>query len=137
VRSETPRRSASFAFETYRDSSDSSASASRTRCTRASRKSDPGSDQRVISGSPEPNYEARAFGVLAVAQIFRVTDKGDLLRLLAEIRPSIVADPQAPRLLDLKAAAARLQDAYDQGRIQPDDLDPSLLRLSTIGNWEE
>ena len=87
----------------------------------------------VIPGTAEPNYEARAYGALAVAQLFRVVpeQKAETLKLLAQVRPKLAVDPQRQRLLDVERAGAALVRAYREGRIAAIDLPPELLKLAT------
>lgn len=79
--------------------------------------------------------EERAYGVLALAQLFRVRpdQKAELLELLAQARPKLAVDPQRQRLLDFERAGAALVRAYREGRISAMDLPPELLGLATAG----
>jgi hypothetical protein len=81
----------------------------------------------VIPGTAEPNYEARAYGVLAAATLFQLGSREEVLDLLREIRPQLANDLLARRLLDLDAARAKLIEAHEQGRIPAESLPPGVL----------
>jgi len=81
----------------------------------------------TIPGSCEPNYEARAFGVLVLSKLFRIRDKSEAFELLTKVAPKVAADPQVHRVLDLGTARARLLEAYEQGRVSEDVLPPGVL----------
>jgi hypothetical protein len=68
----------------------------------------------------EPNMLERAWGVMAVASLFRLRSeqRDELLELLREARPTLAADPHVKRLLDLKAAEAELVRLYELGAIE-------------------
>ena len=85
----------------------------------------------TLPGSVEPNYEARAYGALAFAVLFRVTDgqRAEALELLERVRPQLAVDPQRQRLLDFERASARLVQAFKEGRIPAYDLPPEVLKL--------
>src|SRR6266508_919137 len=83
----------------------------------------------TIPGSTEPNYENRAWGVLAVAQLFRLRDRDAVLDLLGRIRPDVATDPYVHRVLDLEAARSKLVRAYEEGRISAAELPPGVLSL--------
>lgn len=79
----------------------------------------------------EPDYEQRAYGVLALATIFRFSSaqRDEILETLARVRPRVASDPHAQRLLDLSVARRRLVAAYEAGRISADELPPGALDL--------
>jgi hypothetical protein len=87
----------------------------------------------TLPGSTEPNMEERSWGVLALAQLFRLQpeQKAETLKLLAQVRPKLAVDPQRQRLLDLERAGAALVRACREGRISALDLPPELLGLAT------
>lgn len=93
----------------------------------------------TLPGSSEWNYEARAYGVLALAHLFRVRpdQKAELLELLTRVRPKLAADPQRQRLLDFERAGAAVIRAYREGRISALDLPPELLGLATAEDEAE
>ncbi len=88
-------------------------------------------DATLPDGSGEANYEARAYGVLALALLFKTPERPELLELLARFKPQLklAHDPQRARLLDLERAQQALLAAYDAGRISAFDLPPELLKL--------
>jgi hypothetical protein len=90
-------------------------------------------DAEIPDGSHEPHYEARALGVLALSSLFglRPEQKGEILELVARVRPKLTADPHRQRLLDLERAGAAVVRAYREGRISVLDLPPELLGLAT------
>jgi ribosomal 50S subunit-associated protein YjgA (DUF615 family) len=75
----------------------------------------------------EPNYEARAYGLLAVAELFRLRDREAVFRALKELRPAMASDPRSARLLDLERARQALVDAFEAGRIEAADLPPGVF----------
>jgi ribosomal 50S subunit-associated protein YjgA (DUF615 family) len=75
----------------------------------------------------EPNYEARAYGVLAVAQLFRLRDREAVFEALRQLRPNLATDPQLHRLLNLERARQALIEAYEAGRIDAADLPPGVF----------
>jgi hypothetical protein len=83
----------------------------------------------TIPGSSEPNYEARAFGALLAASLFRLRpeQKTEVLELLRQVRPSVTADPYVYKLLDLETTRAKLLQAWEEGRIATDDLPAGVL----------
>jgi hypothetical protein len=84
----------------------------------------------TIPGLGEPDFELRALGVYALAQLFRVRDRTEILDLLARVRPKLVADPQRDRLLDYQAARERLRQVYREGRVSIEELPPDLIGLT-------
>jgi hypothetical protein len=85
----------------------------------------------VEPGSSEPDYLSRAWGLLALATLFRIRleQRAEILELLTRVRPKVAADPQSERLLDLKRARDELLRAYEVGAIDAADLPPELLEL--------
>jgi hypothetical protein len=76
-----------------------------------------------------PNYEARAYGVLAVAQLFKIESRAEVVDLLNRVAPKVMRDPDVHRLLDLEATRARLVQAFEEGRISAEELPPGVLRI--------
>jgi len=83
----------------------------------------------TLAGTPEPNIESRAWGVLCVAMLFRAKSRAELLELLTAIKPAVAKDRDLPRLMNLQAAAEGLVQAYEQGRIKAEELPPGVLGL--------
>jgi hypothetical protein len=84
----------------------------------------------TIPGSSEPNYEARSYGALAVAQLFKLRDREEAFLFLTKVSPKVAADPQVYRVLDLDEARANLVQAYEEGRISAEELPPGVLGLA-------
>jgi hypothetical protein len=83
----------------------------------------------------EPDVLARAWGVLGVATLFRLSSaqRAELYDLLERVRPELVRTPYAARLLDLDAARNELIRLYEQGDIAAEDLPPGVLGFGTSG----
>jgi hypothetical protein len=84
---------------------------------------------KTLPGTSEPNMECRAYGVLAVAQLFRLQSTSEVIELLSKVAPKVAKDPDVHRLLDLEATRKRLVKAYEDGRISAEELPPGVLRL--------
>jgi hypothetical protein len=84
-----------------------------------------------ISDTGEPDYLSRAYGVMALALLFKVRDRDELLDLLLDVAPQVIEnEPQPHRLLDeLEEARQNLIRAYEAGVIAAEDLPPGVLKL--------
>jgi hypothetical protein len=67
----------------------------------------------------EPDYQYRAWGVLALAVVFKIPpdDRRRLLEVVHEARPRLGRDPQVERILDVERARSELVELYRAGEI--------------------
>lgn len=96
-------------------------------------------DAEIPDGSHEPNYPARALGVLALSSLFglRAEHRAEILAVLERVRPALARDPHRARLLDFERASEALVRAYREGRVSALDLPPELLGLATAEDEAE
>jgi hypothetical protein len=86
-------------------------------------------DAVIPDGSNEPNMEARGIGVFALAALFGITGRDELIELLGKVRPALLNDPQRERLLNLERARQALLRAVEEGRIDVSELPPGVREL--------
>lgn len=88
-------------------------------------------DAELPDGSGEPDWGQRAWGVLALAAVFKIPrdDRERLLEIVRKARPRLVQDPQRERLLDVERARAELVALYRRGEIPRYLLPPEIELL--------
>jgi hypothetical protein len=79
----------------------------------------------------EPDYQYRAWGVLALSVVFKIPpdDRQRILEVVQKARPRLARDPQVERILDVERARAELVALYRAGEIPRYMLPPEVERL--------